>query len=435
MSQLNELYVRFMIWLGAAPPEGYEQLFSSTKSSQTSNSSLMRRLVGCLTSSIVLAVIVIVGFAWGIRTVRLTSLKLPPSPSFPLILKWQVDLEGTTKWEPTYQDGLVLLPIRHNLFSSHWYALDPFTGRIIWSTSSGQHSILICLNSEYLVASNTGTKVTPNGASALVLKTETGDLAWQRNDTLIISCSDNLILRRGNRGQIGAITKATGQEVWGDTKPSKGFSGLRHVLYNSETDQFFIRETTQPWDYYFIDANSGQLNHFIEKTEIIPNASSQHELNSSMLLINDQQIFMSIWPDTGNRLVAILDSKSGEVLHKEDRYGAFHPQIIIEHRIYASSQFGIIALDRDSFDIKWRYPHPEGSPQGARSSLVSLDGIGYVIYSDMTLRAIDLETGQELGYWQPESIELMMGGKAGLATSKDMLYATFGDGKVYAFVP
>ena len=72
--------------------------------------------------------------------------------------------------------------------------------------------------------------------------------------------------------------------------------------------------------------------------------------------------------------------------------------------------------------------------------------IGYVIFSDLTLRAFDIETGNELGYWQPSNLSIlhqatcfplrpgcMQLDSAGLTTSEDTLFVSFGDGKLYAF--
>ena len=77
-----------------------------------------------------------------------------------------------------------------------------------------------------------------------------------------------------------------------------------------------------------------------------------------------------------------------------------------------------------------------------------LDGVGYIIFSDVTLGAFDLETGKELGYWQPDKeamwdwpvctypnprYDCNRAARAGLSTSDNTLFVSFGDGKLYAF--
>ena len=86
-------------------------------------------------------------------------------------------------------------------------------------------------------------------------------------------------------------------------------------------------------------------------------------------------------------------------------------------------------------------------PVLAISPVGILEGTGYVIYSDATLRAIDLDTGQELGYWQPKLWDRWMWPVCiplpfpfctpltgvGTVASEDKLFVSFGNGKLYAF--
>jgi hypothetical protein len=81
------------------------------------------------------------------------------------------------------------------------------------------------------------------------------------------------------------------------------------------------------------------------------------------------------------------------------------------------------------------------------SPVAIFDGVGYVIFADATLRAFDLETGREIGYWQPKGADLFYWSVCtlmpflgctspsgyGMATSEDTLFVSFGDGKLYAF--
>ena len=115
---------------------------------------------------------------------------------------------------------------------------------------------------------------------------------------------------------------------------------------------------------------------------------------------------------------------------------------------------GVVAFNRVNYEVQWIYPPPSSTPTTDRvytlSQVALLDGIGYVIFSDVTLRAFDLETGQELGHWQPRVEDLIdwrvciypnprsdciESARAGLATSEDTLFVSFGDGKLYAFGP
>jgi hypothetical protein len=76
-----------------------------------------------------------------------------PKTSFPLTLKWQMDLGHSAYDTPAYLEGLVLMPA-DSLLSSSWYGLEAKTGQIVWQTQTGKHNILRCLSSEYLVLSS-----------------------------------------------------------------------------------------------------------------------------------------------------------------------------------------------------------------------------------------------------------------------------------------
>ncbi len=113
------------------------------------------------------------------------------------------------------------------------------------------------------------------------------------------------------------------------------------------------------------------------------------------------------------------------------------------------------ALDRDTFEVKWQYQPQHKLPLLkllTLSPVAIFNGVGYAIFSDATLRAFELETGQEIGYWQPEGLDLMfwpgctlriprlpnpfdcvLSSGVGMATSENNLFVSFGDGKLYAF--
>ncbi len=160
-----------------------------------------------------------------------------------------------------------------------------------------------------------------------------------------------------------------------------------------------------------------------------------------MYLVDQGQLFIGR---------AILDAETGQIIHKEDRFGAMTPPTLTTDTIYISDpRVGVVALDRATFALKWKY-QPErklqGKPLKPICPVALLDGIGYVIFSDATLNAFDLETGQDLGYWQPGWLDLSRwpvcttsipgcswAARAGVTTSADTLFASFGDGKLYAF--
>jgi hypothetical protein len=150
----------------------------------------------------------------------------------------------------------------------------------------------------------------------------------------------------------------------------------------------------------------------------------------------------------------VLDATTGRLVHYENRYGSQKPPTVTTDTLYLpSASDGVVAFNRATYNIKWIYPPPPPNPGLAgpletESSVAILDDIGYVIFSDATLRAFDLETGQELGYWQPRKedlwdwrvctfppppVDCIESARAGLTASEDTLFVSFGDGKLYAF--
>lgn len=391
------------------------------------------RVVGILGLTLSLMYIVAIALItwWNTRLAptnlqSVSAVKLPES-FFPLNLKWQIDLKGPTYESPTYQDGLVFIPAANDIFGGNWYGIEANTGKTVWTQLSRGKYTLQCLNAENLVISSDPSPSYSGDASSLMaIKTQTGKVAWLKEERRTVTCSNSLVLLGGSRGWLETVTIENGRERWSGTTPQEGFDQWE-VIYNWQTDQFFARDREQ---YYFIAASTGQLGKFVSDAEIDPEDQGSF---IEMLVIDNGQLFMNVGAE-----VVTLDAQNGEVLHRENRYGPFQSQIITKDTIYAyTDKMGVIALDRKTFEMEWNYPRPQsqsGTAPKAISSLVVLDGVGYLIFSDVILRAIELESGHELGYWQPKNaLDLPWRVKAGLTASTDTLFVSFGDGKLYAF--
>jgi outer membrane protein assembly factor BamB len=363
--------------------------------------------------------ILLLGLCWGImylyRVYKVLYVISRPSTVFPLKLKWQIELGSSTYERPAYQDGLVLFPANGSV-SSHWYGLEATTGQVIWSQRVRRNSFLRCLTSEYLVVSGQ--------ASLVILKTRSGKIVWTGERAHTATCSEEVLFYSGvPRDSVGAINLSSGQWLWGGTTPFKSFNGL---VYNPEAEELIAKETTLPGDMYIIEVGSGQLKHSFDKVVYAPEDGGKR---GPMYLIDRRELFIG---------GTVQDAQTGEVIHKEDRYSTNFPPTVTENMMYLSSGYEVVAFDRADYNIKWIYS-PERSAH-TTSPVAILDGIGYVIYSDVTLRATDLETGQLLGYWQPEVGDLLSWSVhgtiptgVGMAASEDTLFVSFGDGKLYAF--
>ncbi len=345
-----------------------------------------------------------------------------PPGAFLLDLKWQKDLGSSTYERPAYQDGLVLVPA-NGLLSSAWYGINAATGKVIWSQSLKRYSFRRCLSSNYLIVSG------PQSLAAL--EPQSGKLLWQGKRAKAATCSQDAVFDVGTRGNIFASNISTGQRLWSGTDPRQSVLG---VAYNSETNELIGGGAV------IIDPTSGKVLRIFEPSFVAyPPTDTQYR--GPMYLIDRNQLFV------GNK---VRNATTGQVIADIGRIGDTPPVIVAETIYIANGVEGVTARDRETFEVKWQY-QPLSKlfdiPMDSISPVAVLDGIGYVIFLDLTLRAFDLETGGELGYWQPSNLDLlhqatcfptmrpgcMRLDSAGMTTSEDTLFVSFGDGKLYAF--
>jgi outer membrane protein assembly factor BamB len=374
------------------------------------------------------------------RTIRTNNLKKQQSVSFPLQPKWQIDVGRSAYDRPVYQDRLVI-STADDLISSKWYAINAETGRSAWVQAVNRGNFRRCLTEKYLVLSGPW--------SLVVLETYTGEIIWEqsRPPAYTATCNDDTVFSSGvPRDSISAYSLATGQEEWGGTEPRKSFDGL---VYNGETDEIITRHGS---DLYIIQPQTGRLKNSFEKIVDAPDDDSTDR--GPMYLIDQGELFIG---------GTVQNAQTGQVIHKEEQFKTSFPPIVTASNMYLSARNkGIVAYDRADYSIKWIYQPQASSPLNPLAPIAILDETGYAIFSDATLRAFDLETGQELGYWQPEWNDLwwwpicsfppvhsewdlwwrpirfppilcVNSARAGLTTSEDTLFVSFGDGKLYAF--
>lgn len=227
---------------------------------------------------------------------------------------------------------------------------------------------------------------------------------------------------------------ATGTEIWKGTTPVKSFRGL---TYNQDRDEIIAVETSRPWDLYIVAPTSGRLIRSFERVVQAPN-DSDLSWRGPIYLVDRNELFVG---------GTVLDAQTGTVIRLEDHFFSNYPPVVTADTMYLSAfKEGVVAFDRADYKVKWIYQPQPAAHLHPLAPIVILDGIGYVIFSDVTVRAFDLESGQELGYWQPTPDELrwwpicplppsacLQSARAGLAASENMLFVSFGDGKLYAF--
>jgi hypothetical protein len=217
------------------------------------------------------------------------------------------------------------------------------------------------------------------------------------------------------------------------------------MIYDHETEELIASQTVTPFDFFVIEPETGRLKQSFMEVGFAPDDGSWSR--GPMYLINRGQLFIG---------GTVLNASSGEVIHEEELYTPVLPTVTANMMYLATPVKGVVAFDRNTFEIKWMY-QSERKLQGNKvhpiTSVAILDGIGYTIFSDATLGAFDLRTGQELGFWQPTWFDLArwpvcaspwstgaipfvscsLSAQPGLTVSDDTLFVSFGDGKLYAF--
>jgi len=350
----------------------------------------------------------------GIIRLYLTN---PPPAVFPLELKWQTELGSSTYDRPVYQDGLVLFPA-NGFLSSRWYGLEAATGEVVWSQRVRRNSYLRCLTKKYLVVSG--------NQSLVALNASNGKIVWAGERAYTATCSEDTVFYSGvPRDTVHAVSIPDGRGLWSLHDEMRvhpkldGFTALGEVTYDTDADKLIAGGAV------VVDPIPGKIIRIFEPSFV---GYAPGKIGRG-LVVNRGELFIG---------GTVLDAQTGEIIHKEEHYSTNFRPTLTEDTMYLSSRYEVVAFDRADYNVKWVYS-PEKSAHVA-SPVITLDGIGYVIYSDITLRAIDLETGQELGYWQPEPFDRFfwpLGGVqptgAGVVASEGILFVSFGDGKLYAF--
>jgi len=358
----------------------------------------------------------------GLRFILLTH----PVAAFPLKLKWQTDLGSSTYERPAYQDDLVLFPA-NTLVGSYWYGIEASTGQETWSQRVRRNSFLRCLTAKYLVVSGSETLIT--------IDINDGKVVWEKERAYTATCSEDMVFYSGvPRDSARAASIEDGQILWDfyDEMRSraelKKFTAAGTLIYNPDAEQLIADGGI------VIEPTRGKMVRVFKPSFT---AYPPHEDGRGDIYVVDRrELFVG---------GTVQNAQTGEIIHKEDHYSTSTSPTVTLDTMYLVSGSQVVAFDRGTYDIKWIY-----SPAVkyiARSPVAVLDEVGYVIYSDATLRAIDLATGRELGYWQPGILDrwfwpvcfpfpfLCIADETGvgMAASDDMLFVSFGNGKLYAF--
>ncbi len=357
------------------------------------------------------------------RKMQVDSL-IKPNSVFPLRLSWEIDMGQLAYDRPIYQNGMVFSTADGLVFSK-WYAVKANTGELEWVHPINRGNFFQCLTTEYLVLSGPWSLATIHiyNRSIWITRQPPADTA---------TCNEKMVFSSGHpRDSILTYELKSGQMIHYGTNSDKSFHGL---IYNDDKEEIIA---ASGYEFYIIDPQTSVLKHsFKELAAFSPNDNSPYR--GPMYLVDNGELFIG---------GTVQDAQTGQIIHKEDNFETDYLPTVTTDSMYLSTRSdGIVSFDRDDYSVKWIYQPQPSNPLAPLGPIAILEEIGYAIFSDATVRAFDLETGQEVGYWQPDVYDLWFWpictfppgfcsswARAGLASSEDMLFVSFGDGKLYAF--
>lgn len=350
----------------------------------------------------------------------------PPTSNFPVTLKWQQSLDCISALPPQAWGEILIVPNNHCRNTSRLYALDVRSGDILWQRGG---SDLRVTNSPGSRFSQGGKLIvgTDEGVQALDLRT--GDTLWSAPSFLQVF---NVVYGEGKvfAGVEWSIFSAydlkTGQMLW-----QSGVDQRSWIYYDAPSQSLITVPLAFSGDHYWLDPDSGKVLRAKPVT-------MRPESRTIPVVENGKLYYGAFVMDAASATLLCVHPEYARSLNPGD---AYYDLPLLGDVLYISTSSSVVAFDTVACQPKWEY-QPQGRLGRKRPEVVSnpavLNGVVYAIFSDATLRAIDQQSGMEVGYWQAERINYLRGGDQalpGVVVSGDVLIASFGNGQLYAFGP
>jgi outer membrane protein assembly factor BamB len=351
------------------------------------------------------------------RLADLAAVGLPLSPA------WEYQAAEPIARPPLYSAGHVVLLLisRFDLWS-----INADSGNEEWRYESARpidDSYLddILILDETLAFQGPGFLWPP----LYVINLETGQKMWETPQHVVAFTSDGksrLFVSDGSEYQ--ALDAASGRVIWISEFRSDDVRSVSTRYDSSARELYVSSRSTRA----VLDGETGQL-----RRELSEDLFGDHDL----IIVDNGVVY-----GDGNYTHPLFaaDSRANRVIWTKNYRifgGIFKPMVHNNILFIRDYQKALLAVNRQTGDLSWRYPPVSDSPAsvGLLSNLVVLDGIVYGIFSDARLRGFDAANGREIGYIQfvdvsHAPLDLTV---PGLAVSRDMLYISLGKTRLYAF--
>ncbi len=308
----------------------------------------------------------------------------------------------------------------------HIYALDSQNGNLLW-----KYPVNNSIKNTIVVEDSAVYAQTAEG-SLYAIKTVDGSLKWGTQlhvnglpaliEGLVISDG---VIYAGTGGGLCALDARNGKVLW-ENKDWKQGEGTTSTL---AVGKGMLIGSVQWHGLYGNDAQTGELKWHLNKNGITNRGSSAAIHDNLLYIISAKSLFI-IDPTNGNVIVRKEYPFSIDVTST--------PLLTNQEIIFGSVNDGLIAVDKETLEIKWKYqtqdafiytaPYTRKASATIETSPVLVGNTVYFGASDGTLYGIDKEKGELV--WKHATGAPVFGS---MAVSGNTLIAVDFGGNVYAF--
>jgi outer membrane protein assembly factor BamB len=344
--------------------------------------------------------------------------------TLPIQLAWEFQAMNAIRIPPIVgEDGTVYINADDYIF-----ALDPENGQIKWRHQITQDAYGFILPYTDLVF------VTTSMDSILqALRARDGRLVWEVALAEFAQAHDlsppstktlfadggyiyvGLTLRRGT--DVLVFEPATGRLVWKAQEKLSNQAGVPFTIFAGQEGII-----VDSGDLIILDKTTGQILRWEEDPPI--RSSRPPSYNAGVLYTNGE-IVRAVDLNTLQEKWRFEHGCSGswDPLFRS-------PPIIADEVAYllTNCQF-VYAVTPDTGQLLWRY---EDSRQQSPDAFTIFQDVGYLLTTDATLHALDLRTGQELGYLEakPQRTAPI---ESNLIAGSRLLLVRYGSNQLFAF--
>ncbi len=215
--------------------------------------------------------------------------------------------------------------------------------------------------------------------------------------------------------RILALAPQTGETLW-DSPRTAGSSG--YILVLGEQELWVLVTNT----LYGLDLQTGTKQTVLQnkfhagRTEIFSNRV--YSFSTDKVQVQDLASGADLW-------------QFPEPAYSIEQYGG---QVILglHEGLFPPKPPRIVSLEVDTGELQWQHE----VPADPIANPVIIEGIGYVLLSNASIVAFEIQTGATLGILETLPAETRgQAGSAGLATDGTNLFFTFGDEQIFAWGP